>query len=162
MERGIFATVEHRKLMELKNSGAVDADTLEMLAQDVFKEVKASIVKARKEKEHSKSAIVRFLTLSLPMEKEVELMFTTRQELVDHLSAVEVPTRLCPINAELKEKLLFIDRAALYAYEAREVLDMFRRHNEVIVDPDRSVVIEWILQNSWKVRSEIAKGVADE
>lgn len=162
MERGIFATVEHRKLMELKNSGAVDADTLEMLAHNKFRKVKAAIVAGRKINEEKKSRILRFLTLTLPIDQEVELMFTTRQELVSHLDAVEVPTRLCPIDKEMKESLLFLDRAALYAQEAREVLDMFRRHNEVIVDPDRSTVVEWILQNAHKVRSELAKGVDNE
>lgn len=162
MERGIFATVEHRKLMELKNSGAVDADTLEMLANEVFKETKAAIVAARKVAEKNKSLLVRILNFSLPVEKEVELMFTTRCELVDHLDAVEVPTQLCPINQEMKDRLIFVDRAALFAQEGREVLDMFKRHDEVIVDPELSVVIDWILQNAWKIRSELNKGMDNE
>lgn len=159
MERDIFAVIEHRKLMELKNSGAVDAYTLDMFAEEIFKKVKAEIVAVRKSREKDKSKLARFFSFSFSIEKDVDLMFTTRGELVSHLSAVEVPTRLCPISQELKDQLLFIDRAALYAHEAREILDMFKRHNEVIVDQYLSTVVDWILQNAYKVRTELSKGV---
>lgn len=162
MERGIFAVVEHRKLMELKNSGAVDVEVLEELAQTAFESVKAVIVQERKNERAKKSLIAKFFSNAISIDREVELMFTTRQELVDHLAVVDVPSRLCPISEDLKESLLFIDRAALYAREARQVIDMFRRHNEVIVDPDRSAVIDWVLQNSGRVRNLVVKGGVNE
>lgn len=155
MGRGIFATVEHRKLMELKNCGAVDVDALELLATIKFESVKETIIHVRKKAKREKGAFQRFFDLSLPVAREVEMMFTTRPELVEHLNAVEVPTRLCPVTQSIKDDFLFFDRAARYSLEAREILDMFKRHHEVVVDPERSAVVDWILQNSQRIRDEI-------
>lgn len=158
MDKGIFATVEHRKLMELKNCGAVDAARLEDLAEVLFLDMKEEIIAVRKL--HVKTGFfARLFNLSMPVEQEVALMFSKREELIEHLTAIEVPSDLCPVTAESKEKILFIDRAARYAAEAQKILDMFKRHHEVIVDSDRSQVIEWILQNHVRVRTELNKGV---
>lgn len=158
MDKGIFATVEHRKLMELKNCGAVDAARLEDLAEVLFLDMKEEIIAVRKL--HVKTGFfARLFNLSMPVEQEVTLMFSKREELIEHLTAIEVPSDLCPVTAESKEKILFIDRAARYAAEAQKILDMFKRHHEVIVDSDRSQVIEWILQNHVRVRTELNKGV---
>lgn len=156
MDKGIFATVEHRRLMELKNCGAIDATVLSGLAELMFINVKEDI-KVRREtvKQNWFSRLVSF---DLPVDQQVELMFPERKDLVLHLSEVDVPTELCPIDESSKQRLLFLDRAALYACEAQKVLDMFKRHHEVIVDSDRSLVIEWILQNQAAIRSEISKG----
>ena len=157
MDKGIFATVEHRKLMELKNCGAVDAARLEDLAEVLFLDMKEEIIAVRKL--HVKTGFfARLFNLSMPVEQEVALMFSKREELIEHLTAIEVPSDLCPVTAESKEKILFIDRAARYAAEAQKILDMFKRHHEVIVDSDRSQVIEWILQNHVRVRTELNKG----
>lgn len=157
MDKGIFAAVEHRKLMELKNCGAVDAARLEDLAELLFLNMKEEIIAVRKL--HVKTGFwYKLFNLSMPVEQEVELMFSKRQEIVDHLSDIEVPSELCPVTAETKERLLFIDRAARYAKEAQKILDMFKRHHEVIVDSDRSQIVEWILQNHIRIRSELSKG----
>lgn len=157
MDKGIFATVEHRKLMELKNSGAVDAEGLEQLAETIFLDIKEEIILIRKQRANT-GFWYNLFSLSLPVEKEVEIMFSSREELVDHLSEIDVPSELCPITKETKELFLFVDRAARYAGEAQKILDMFKRHHEVIVDSDRSQVIEWILQNQIRVRTELNKG----
>lgn len=157
MDKGIFATVEHRKLMELKNCGAVDAARLEDLAELLFLDMKEEIIAIRKL--HVKAGFfARLFNLSMPVDQEVSLMFSKREELIEHLTAIEVPSELCPVTEESKEKILFIDRAARYAAEAQKVLDMFKRHHEVIVDSDRSQVIDWILQNHVRVRTELNKG----
>lgn len=157
MDKGIFATVEHRKLMELKNCGAVDAARLDDLAEVLFLNMKEEIVAVRKL--HVKAGFLsRLFNLSMPIEQEVALLFSKREELIEHLAAIEVPSDLCPVTAESKEKILFIDRAARYAIEAQKVLDMFKRHHEVIVDSDRSQVIDWILQNHVRIRTELNKG----
>ncbi|AFH21106.1 hypothetical protein CL97_gp222 [Cronobacter phage CR9] len=157
MDKGIFATVEHRKLMELKNCGAVDAARLEDLAEVLFLNMKEEIIAVRK-LDTKKGFWGRLFNLSMPVEQEVPLMFSTRQELVDHLSEIEVPSLLCPVTEEAKERLVFVHRAAKYAEEAVKILDMFKRHHEVIVDSDRSQVIDWILQNHVRVRTELNKG----
>lgn len=157
MDQGIFATVEHRKLMELKNCGATDATRLEDLANEAFLNIKGFITAVRRQ-EVKKGFLHRLFNLSMPIEQEVDLMFTNRQELVDHLVSVKLPTKLCPITNEDRDNLLFIDRAAAYAVEAQKVLDMFKRHHEVIVDSDRSLIIEWILQNQNRIRAELNKG----
>ncbi|QYC52442.1 ATP-dependent Clp endopeptidase, proteolytic subunit [Salmonella phage SSBI34] len=158
VDQGIYATVEHRKLMELKNSGAVDSDQLELLANIKFCHIKSEIKSIRRQQKEDKGWFFKLMDLSLPIDQEVDLMFTTRQELVDHLVAIDVPSDLCPITDTDKEEFLFFDRAARYAAEARRVLDMFKRHHEVIVDSDRSMVIEWILQNAQRIREELEKG----
>lgn len=157
MDKGIFATVEHRKLMELKNCGAVDAARLEDLAEVLFLNMKEEISAIRKLSVKT-GFFARLFNLSMPVDQEVALMFSKREELIEHLTAIEVPSDLCPVTTEDKEKLLFIDRAARYAVEAQKVLDMFKRHHEVIVDSDRSQVIDWILQNHVRVRAELNKG----
>lgn len=157
MDKGIFATVEHRKLMELKNCGAVDAVRLEDLADLIFYNLKDGI-KERRSEETTKGFFGRLFNLRMPINQEVDLMFPKRQDLVDHLSAVDVPSDLCPITEDQKERFLTIDRAARYADEAAKILDMFKRHNEVIVDSDRSQVIEWILNNHIRIRNELIKG----
>ncbi|QQG33513.1 hypothetical protein [Pectobacterium phage PcCB7V] len=157
MDKGIFATVEHRKLMELKNCGAVDAERLEDLTELLFLNMKEEIIALRKQ--NVKTGFwYKLFNLSMPIDQEVNLMFSKRQEIVDHLSDIEVPSELCPVTSEAKDRLLFIDRAARYAVEAQKILDMFKRHHEVIVDSDRSQVIEWILQNHIRVRTELNKG----
>lgn len=158
MEKGIFATVEHRKLMELKNCGATDDSRLEDLAQLAFLELKG-LIKERRAGKEEKGFFARVFNLRLPVDKEVDLMFTTREELIDHLSAIEVPSELCPITEEERENFFFLDRAARYAKEGQKVLDMFKRHHDVIVDSDRSLVVEWILQNHNRVRAELNKGL---
>ena len=159
MDRGIFAVVEHRKLMELKNCGAVDADRLEGLARLRFSMLKEEIKEIRGRTDKDIGWFRKLVSLTMPIDKEVDLMFGTRKELVDHLSAVDVPTDLCPLTQTQKDEFLFIDRAAMYAVEARKILDMFKRHNEVIVNSDHSVVIDWLLQNSYKIREELAKEI---
>lgn len=157
MDKGIFATVEHRKLMELKNCGATDAVALEDLARLEFVTVKDRIKEVRAV-DKPKGFFARLFDLSLPIDREVDLMFGSRQELIDHLVAVDVPTDLCPITETDKERLVFIDRAAKYAIEAQKILDMFKRHHEVIVDSDRSVIIDWVLQNQVRIRAELSQG----
>lgn len=157
MDKGIFATVEHRRLMELKNCGAIDAVQLAGLAELMFIDIKG-VIKVRRAGV-KQSWIARLLSSDLPMEQQVDLMFPERKDLVLHLSEIDVPSELCPIEDEVKQRFLFLDRAARYAREAHKVLDMFKRHHEVIVDSDRSLVIEWVLQNQAAIRSEISKGV---
>lgn len=156
MDKGIFAAVEHRKLMELKNCGAVDADRLEGLAELLFLNMKEEIIAVRKIT--VKKGLWSWLSPSMSIEQEVNLMFSTREEIVDHLSDIDVPSELCPVTAEAKERLIFVDRAARYAAEAQKILDMFKRHHEVIVDSDRSQVVDWILQNHTRIRTELHKG----
>lgn len=155
MGRGIYAVIEHRKLMELKNCGAIDDVTLESLAEKTFKETKDLIVEGREAVKTPTSRLKALISLELPLKKEVNLMFPQRGDLVDHLNAVVVPTPLCPISEEAKQKLLFIDRAAYTTKIAREVLEMFRRHNEVFVDPERSAAVEWVLQNANNIREQL-------
>lgn len=155
MDKGIFATVEHRKLMELKNCGAVCPDLLEARAQMAFLGLRSNIKYVRARDREKKGFLWKLLNSPLPVDTEVDLMFSTRQELVEHIEAIEVPSELCPLGEDQKEDLLFLDRAARYAKEAQKVLDMFKRHHEVIVDSDRSLVIEWILQNSTRIRAEL-------
>lgn len=150
MDKGIFATVEHRKLMELKNSGAVDVDLLIGAAYWSFVETR-NLIKKNRHGSKPKGFFARFLSVG-SIDQEVDIMFETRQDLVDHLNAVNVPTTLCPITEAEKEQFLFIDRAARYGEEARKILDMFKRHHEVIVDSDRSMVIEWVLNNAPRIR----------
>lgn len=158
MDKGIFATVEHRRLMELKNCGAIDCVQLAGLAELMFFDIKDAI-KERRASGEKKSWFYRLVSCDLPIEQQVDLMFPERKDLVLHLSEVDVPSELCPIEDDLKKRFLFLDRAARYAREAQKVLDMFKRHHDVIVDSDRSLVIEWVLQNQAAIRCEIGKGV---
>jgi hypothetical protein len=80
--------------------------------------------------------------------------------LVEHLLCVDVPTKLVPVTQDEKDLLLFLDRASRYSVESRLVLDMFRRHNEVIVDSDTSLVVDWVLRNAPRIRETLAKEVA--
>jgi hypothetical protein len=73
---------------------------------------------------------------------------------------VDVPTTLAPISQDEKDLLLFLDRAVHYSKESRAVLDMFRRHNEVIVDSDTSLVVDWVLRNAPRIRETLAKEAA--
>lgn len=157
MDKGIFATVEHRKLMELKNCGAVVPERLEELADLAFIGLKGVIKNVRSQARGEQGFFARMFSTAMTVDQEVDLMFTTREELIDHLSAVEVPTDLCPLTDPQKEDLIFLDRAARYSLEASKILDMFKRHHEVIVDSDRSLVIEWVLLNSNRIRAELAK-----
>ena len=91
MDKGIFATVEHRKLMELKNCGAVDAARLEDLAELLFLDMKEEIINVRKLRVKP-GFWAKLFDLSMPVEQEVHLMFSKRQELVDHLADIEVPS----------------------------------------------------------------------
>lgn len=155
MDKGIFATVEHRKLMELKNCGAVHPERLEELAAMIFIGLKGCIKNTRGQERNQQGFFKKIFESAIHIDREVDLMFTTRGEFIEHLDSVRVPTVLCPISEDQKEQLLFVDRAARYAAEAAKILDMFKRHHEVIVDSDRSVVIEWLLQNSARIRTEL-------
>lgn len=159
MDKGIFATVEHRRLMELKNCGAVDVDKIDEVADKAFFDLREQIINSRDKPHTFFGNLAIKLRLDLGLEDEVKLMFSFRKELIEHLQSVTLPTKLCPITDSDKERLMFLDRAYNYAVEAQKVLDMFKRHHEVIVDSDRSLVIDWILQNSARIRSEINKGV---
>lgn len=159
MDKGIFATVEHRRLMELKNCGAVDVSKIDETADKAFIDLRQLITDNRVKPATFFGRLAVKLRLNFEMEDEVKLMFSVRKDLVDHLQAVNLPTNLCPITDADKERLMFLDRAYNYAIEAQKVLDMFKRHHEVIVDSDRSLIIDWILQNSARIRSEINKGV---
>lgn len=154
MEKGIFATIDHRKLMVLKNCGILEIDRLEQLASQVFISLKCKIKDVRLEKQGSKSWLDKLLTFqAYPIQQEVDMMFSNRTELVDHLSEINVPSELCPITQEEKDELILVDRAVRYVKEAEKILDMFKRHHEVIVDTDHSVVVEWVIQNAPNIRS---------
>lgn len=157
MDRGIYATVEHRKLMELKNCGVLDEDRLKQLSRSVFITVREEIKDAREKAEENLGLFSRVFSLNLPVRKQVDLMFPDLQHLLEHLNEVDVPTELCPITESSKESLVFASRAEVYAESARKVLDMFKRHHEVVVDSDRSLAIDWILQNSGRIRLEFDK-----
>ena len=151
MEKGIFATVEHRTLMSLKNSGAVDVNELELLLLTTFLDLRHKIIDAREERAESRGFITRLLSLG-DIRQEVKIMFETPDDLVFHLKAIDVPSELCPITEEDKQLLLFADRAYKSAVEVRKVLDMFRRHHEVIVDEERSEIIDWVMTNAPRIR----------
>lgn len=157
MDRGIYATVEHRKLMELKNCGVLSEERLEQLAQSIFIGVRAEIKDAREMAEDNRGFFARLFSLELPIRHQVVLMFPDRATLTEHLVAVDVPTHLCPITEESKEQMIFASRAEVFGESARKVLDMFKRHHDVVVDSDRSLAIEWILQNAGRIRLEFDK-----
>lgn len=152
MMRGVFATVDHRKLMELKNSGAVDAKLATVSAQIEFLKLRREIKLAR-EGSRKKGFFSWLFDVTLPIDKQVDLMFPTRAELVNHLLAVSTPSPLCPITEKQRERMLFLDKAAAYCLEAEVILGMFKRHHEIIVDRDTSEVVEWIIQNQKNLRS---------
>lgn len=157
MDKGIFATVEHRKLMELKNC-VPRPPRMEYLADLVFLNLKDQIKAVRGDRK-SGGFFSRLFSFDMPINQEVDLMFPERKDLVSHLKALgKVPSELCPITEEERERFLFLDRAALYSEEAEKVLDMFKRHHEVIVDSDRSQLIDWIIQNNVRIRNELVKG----
>lgn len=151
MDKGIFAAVDHRKLMILKNCGAVHPEKLEEKAESSFRAVRRTIIDVR-QLEGGKGLTSWFGGIAV--DQAVKLMFPAREDLVEHLVAVKdkLPTPLCPVSREDTDRLLFVDRAARYTAEAAKVLDMFRRHHEVIVDSDRSRVIEWVLDNQEEIR----------
>ncbi|QUL77193.1 hypothetical protein A71_36 [Escherichia phage A7_1] len=156
MDKGMYATVDHRKLMELKNCGAIVPDRIEEIATALFEELRFGIKTLRKNNDEYRGWFSRLFLGSLSIDQEVDIMFSTRAELIEHLSAIEVPSKLCPITEELKEQIIFLDRAALYTAEAAKILDMFKRHHEVIVDSDHSVVVDWVLQNATRIRTLIS------
>lgn len=156
MNRGIYATLEHRKLMELKNCGAaVDEELMDIEASLRYARLRKKIIETRLLHRGNQSWLERLMDFSLPVEKEVEIMFGTKEDLADHLKDIVVPSGLCPITTEEKDDFLFFMRAARYSKEARKVLDMFKRHHEVVVDADRSLIVEWVLQNAQKIREEV-------
>lgn len=157
MAQVLMAVVEHRKLMELKNSGVVKTQLLTDKADVAFYDLRDLIISERQAKEKPKG-VLRLLGVkgfNSHMERDVCLMFDTRQALVDHLIAVEVPTRLAPVTEEAKKEFLFLDRAARYAAEAEKVLGLFKLHNEVMVDSDTSFLINWLLSNTQRIRDAL-------
>lgn len=154
MTQVLMAVVEHRRLMELKNSGVVKTNLLKDKADVAFFDLRQSIIDSRLTTEKA-TGVLRLLsgkTFSAALRKDIEVMFDTRQALVDHLVAVSVPTKLAPISDAEKRELLFLDRAARYSAEADKVLGLFKLHNEVIVDGDTSHVINWLLSNTQRIR----------
>lgn len=154
MTQVLMAVVEHRKLMELKNSGVVKPQLLTDKADVAFYDLRDMIVRSRQSTEKPKG-VLRLLGskgFNTHMERDVHLMFDSRQSLVDHLIAVDVPTRLAPISDADKKEFLFLDRAARYSVEAEKVLGLFKLHNEVIVGSDTSFLINWLLSNTQRIR----------
>lgn len=159
MSRSLMAVVPHSRLMELKNSGAVDTHQITTVADAVFEGLIGKIIDIREQQEKP-SKWASFFCGNPNIEINVKLMFRSREEFVDHISQVDVPTILAPISQDEKDLLLFLDRAVHYSKESRAVLDMFRRHNEVIVDSDTSLVVDWVLRNAPRIRETLAKEVA--
>lgn len=159
MSRSLMAVVPHSRLMELKNSGAVDTNQITDAADRVFVKLIDKIIEVRKENEKP-SRLARIFLAGQNVEVNVNLMFRNRSELVEHLLCVDVPTKLVPVTQDEKDLLLFLDRASRYSVESRLVLDMFRRHNEVIVDSDTSLIVDWVLRNAPRIRETLAKEVA--
>jgi hypothetical protein len=154
VDKGMFGTVEHRKLMMLKNCGILEIERLEQLANQVFISLRYKIKDERLLKQENKSWLDKLLTFgAYPISQEVDIMFSNRDELVNHISEIVVPSELCPISQEDKDELILVDRAVRYVKEAEKILDMFKRHHEVIVDSDHSVVVEWVIQNAPNIRN---------
>lgn len=154
MTQVLMAVVEHRRLMELKNSGVVKTNLLKDKADVAFFDLRQAIIDRRLTTEKA-TGVLRLLsgkTFAAALRKDIEVMFDTRQAIVDHLIAVDVPTKLAPVSEEEKRDLLFLDRAARYSAEADKVLGLFKLHNEVIVDGDTSHVINWLLSNTQRIR----------
>lgn len=152
---GLSAVVQHRKLMELKNSGIIGNDRLADLYDAKFEELIEEIVRRRIENEAPKGIMAKLFGKNFAnhMDKEVRLMFSSKSELCDHLHSVELPTTLVPLTADDVEEFLFIHRATQYVEQGRRIIDMFKRHDEVIVGEDMSLLLEWLLHNAQRIRN---------
>lgn len=152
---GLSAVVQHRKLMELKNSGIIGNDRLADLYDAKFEGLIEEVVRRRIENEAPKGIMAKLFGKNFAnhMDKEVRLMFSSKSELCDHLHAVELPTTLVPLTADDVEEFLFIHRATQYVEQGRRIIDMFKRHDEVIVGEDMSLLLEWLLHNAQRIRN---------
>jgi hypothetical protein len=157
MSQVLLAVVPHRRLMELKNSGVVKAQSLKDLADVEFLELRDLIISRRlgKEKRTGLMRLVSKKSYEHHMSRDVEIMFDTRESLVEHIRSVQLPTPLVPVSPEEAAKILFLDRAAKYSAEAEKVVGLFKLHDEVIVDADTSFVLSWVLNNTQRLKEAL-------
>lgn len=164
MSQVLLAVVPHRRLMELKNSGVVKTQSLKDLADVEFLSLREEMISRRLKNEKRKGVmrLIRQKTFEHHMSRDVEIMFDTRESLVEHIRSVQLPTQLVPVTPTEAASLLFADRAAKYSEEAERVIGLFKLHDEVIVDADTSFVLSWMLNNTQRLKEVLSGEVVND
>lgn len=153
----LMGKLSHKVLMKLKNSGAIMPMALEELANNLYL---GAMVKVREallvEKKGFNWERLWFYNEEMAR-KDAEAMFSERHQLVDHLHATGLHSKYIPLTGEEAERLLFVDRASTATNKCSEVLECFKYHDEVLVDPDTGYYVQWVLQNALKIKETIAE-----
>lgn len=152
----IKGIIPHRRLMELKNCGAIKPDELEILADIKYLLAMDKVVEGLKEANRGFNWQRLWFYNGTAAYIESRLMFPDRGELINHLMATNGRSYLIPISDEDVFDLLFIDRAARAAKICKEVIDCFKNCNEVIASPEVSEYVNWLINNADKVRKLVA------
>lgn len=152
----IKGIIPHRRLMELKNCGAIQPEELDILADIQYLNAMDKVVEGLLETHKGFNWRHLWFYSKTIAVVDSRLMFSDREEMVSHLMATNGRSYLIPITDEDVFDLLFLDRAARAAAVCKEVIDCFKNCNEVIASPEVSEYVNWLINNADKVRKLVA------
>lgn len=157
----LMGVISHRKLMELKNSGTLRLSLLEDKIDDLY-DMALSRVEKRLLEVNAGFCWQRLWFYNERMAKiDARIMFSDAEEMSVHLLALHGNSMYIPLSRDEADDFLFTNQALLAAQVGAEVIELFRCCNEVIADSNTAFFVDWLIQNSTKIRN-LTSGGEDE
>lgn len=147
----IQGLLSHRKLMELKNSGVIEAVKFDELADAAYEKYIGKVASNIKE---LNKGIFKYLGgySDRKAKLEARLMFSTREELLSHMIFLEGNSKFLVLTSDELNDFTLLHQAALGAERAEAVLRCFKYSDQVLVDEDTGFHIDWMLKNAYLLR----------
>lgn len=147
----IQGLLSHRKLMELKNSGVIEAVKFEELADEMYEKYIGDV--ARNIRDLNKG-IFKYLGgySDRKAKLEARLMFSNRSELLSHMIYLSGESKFLRLTNDELNDFTLLHQAALGAQRAEAVLRCFKYSDQVLVDEDTGFHVDWMLKNAYLLR----------
>ncbi|UYL84925.1 hypothetical protein pEaSNUABM56_00224 [Erwinia phage pEa_SNUABM_56] len=154
MTVGIHGILSHRKLMELKNCGAVAPEFFEEKADQLFNLYRLTV--AGSLASQNTGFLISLFYGEKEAERDARWMFPDRRDMLEHLIYLEGNSKYITLTKEELDEFTLLHQAAIASDLAQKTLKCFKYSDQVIVDEDTGFNIDWLLKNAYLLKQRIA------